>query len=150
MMIDGRWLSVRRSDPRVFALFRRHYSSEKNWRWRATGDTNVLGPGECMVLLTACERAAFAWQRNTVERFDHQHGVCCTLFRNEGAGLSSALIREACELAECRWPGQRQFTYVDPQKIRHKRDPGRCFLKAGWRRAGESNTGLVLLERFPD
>jgi hypothetical protein len=70
------------------------------------------------------------------------------VFRNEGAGLSSDLVREADELAWQRWPNEpRHFTYVDASKIRPKRDPGRCFLRAGWQRAGQSKNGLVLLER---
>ena len=86
-----------------------------------------------MVLLSQCGRALFVWLRNTVERYDHQVGVNCTVFRNEGArGLSSELIREADELAWQRWPGERHFTYVDDSKIRSS-NPGYCFLKAGWR-----------------
>ena len=105
-----------------FGLWRRHYSAEKNWKWRATGDTNILGPGECMVLLSQCGRALFAWQRNTMERFDKQTGVSCTVFRNEGAGLSSELIREADDLAWRRWPDEpRHFTYVNPVKTTKQR-----------------------------
>ena len=148
-MIDGNWLSVRRDDARAFAFYRRHYSSGKQMKaFRERGNTNFMGPGECMVLLTKCCRAVFAWQYNTVERYDKQTGVCCTIFRNEGAGLSSDLIREADDLARQRWPEQlRHFTYVDAGQVRPKRDPGRCFLRAGWRRAGQSMQGLVLLER---
>ena len=89
-MIEGYWLPVRRNDPRAFALYRRHYSADKNMgAWRAR-DTNFLGPGECMVLLTSCGQAVFAWQHNTSPRFDGQVGVCCTLFRNEGPGCRAS------------------------------------------------------------
>jgi len=98
-LIDGHWLSVRRNDPRAYGLWRRHYSAEKNWRWRAVGCTEFMGPGETLVLLSTCGRALFAWQRNTIARLDGQTGVCCTVFRNEGAGRSSDLIREADALA---------------------------------------------------
>ena|SRR5215472_11555889 len=151
-MIDGYWLSVRRNDPRVFALFRRHYSANKNWRWRRSDNTNVLGPGECMVLLSPCGRATFAWQHNTTPRFDHQVGVVCTLFRNEGAGLSSELIDEADELAWQRWSDiPRHFTYVDPSSTSRRRskraEAGQCFIHAGWRPCGRTPRGLVVLER---
>ena len=154
-MIDGTWLSVRRNDARAFGLWRHHYSAQKNWKWRAVGDTNILGPGECQVLLSQCGRALFAWQHNTAERFDGQQGVCCTVFRNEGAGLSSDLIREADELAWQRWPDQlRHFTYVDGAKTSRRRSkhapPGRCFIAAGWRECGRSKEGLVLLERHKE
>ncbi len=102
-----------------------------------------------MVLISQCCRALFVWLRNTVDRLDHQVGVNCAVFRNEGAGLSSDLIREADELAWQRWPDERHFTYVDGSKIRRKRDPGRCFVRAGWSVAGYSKNGLVLLERMP-
>src|SRR5262245_33308951 len=151
-MIDGNWLSVRRNDPRAFAFYRRHYSAEKQMKPFRARDTNFMGPGECLVMLTKCSRAVFAWQYNDVERYDHQVGVCCTIFRNEGAGLSSELIREADDLAWHRWPDQlRHFTYVDAQKTSLRRSkhapPGRCFIEAGWRQCGQSKEGLVLLER---
>ena len=151
MIVDGYWLSVRRNDSRAFALYRRHYSAYKNMKpYRAVGETNFLGPGECMVLLTSCGQAVFTWQRNTVPRYDGQTGVCCTIFRNESPILSSDLIREADMLACQRWPGERHFTYVDHTRIRHKRDPGRCFRKAGWTVCGHNKDGrLTILERLP-
>jgi hypothetical protein len=146
-MIDGHWFSVRRNDPRAYGLWARHYSAGKSRRWRETGSTEFIGPGEVMVLLSDCSRALFAWQRNTIPRLDAQTGVCCTVFRNESPVLSSELIREADALAWQRWPGERHFTYVDPAKVRRKRDPGRCFLRAGWRVCGTNADGrLRLLE----
>jgi len=103
-----------------------------------------------MVLLTLDCTALFAWQRSTRERDSGQIGICCTVFRNEGPLLSSELVAAADELAWARWPDQaRHFTYVNADKVRHKRDPGRCFLKAGWRRCGTSKGGLIILERLP-
>lgn len=152
-MVDGNWLAVTRVDPRAFALYRRHYSFEKNAPYRQRWNTNVTGSGETMVLLTQCLRGLFVWLRNTVARLDGQVGVNCTIFRNEGAGLSSDLIREADALAWGRWPGERHFTYIDAQKTRHRRSkhapPGKCFIEAGWQECGFSAEGLVLLERLP-
>jgi hypothetical protein len=103
-----------------------------------------------MVLLSTCCRALFIWVKNTVERFDRQVGVNCAVFRNEGAGLSSELIREADELAWQRWPGERHFTYIDDAKIRSTH-PGFCFLMAGWQKAGRNADGrLTILERLAD
>ena len=39
-------------------------------------------------------------------------------------------------LAWERWPGERLFTYVDPNKVRSF-NPGYCFLRAGWDRCPE-------------
>src|SRR5216683_4044514 len=146
-MIDGNWLASHRADPRAFALYRRHYSAEKNAANRAHNTSKFMGPGECMVLLTVDCRAVFAWQHNTVARFDGQRGIACTIFRNESPVLSSELIREACELAWQRWPGERLFTYVADAKIRSV-NPGACFKFAGFRACGRNATGkLTILER---
>ncbi|HEY2592521.1 MAG TPA: hypothetical protein VGK33_01320 [Chloroflexota bacterium] len=147
LLAEGNWLAVTRTDPRAFAMYRRHYSAEKNARASGRSNTNVAGPGETMVLLTEACDALFVWMHNTVARFDGQLGVNCAVFRNEGSVLSSDLVREADELAWRRWADYpRHFTYVDPSKIRRKRDPGRCFLKAGWRACGLSAEGKVLME----
>lgn len=42
------------------------------------------------------------------------------------------------------------ITFVDPGKVRRKRDPGRCFLKAGFRRVGSTAGGLVALQLQPE
>lgn len=146
-MIDGYWLSSWKADPRALALYERHYSAHRYMDGRRRAQ--FVGPGEQMVLLTVCCRALFVWVRNTIERLDHQDGVNCTVFRNEGAGLSSELIREADDLAWQRWPSvRRHFTYVDDSKIQ-SRNPGYCFLKAGWQRVGRSRIHrLTLLERI--
>jgi hypothetical protein len=44
------------------------------------------------------------------------------------------------------WPDLRHYTYVNSQKVASK-NPGFCFLKAGWRRCGVTKGGLLVLER---
>ena len=150
MLYPGQhWYAVDRADPRLYALYKRHYSAEKNAAYRRPGNTNCVGPGVPLCLLTTAGDAAFIWLWNTAERLDGQTGVGCTLFRNESPTLSSALILEAERLAWSRWPGARLFTYVDARKVRRKRDPGRCFLRAGWRHCGTSGRGLLLFEKLP-
>ena len=149
-LVDGYWLATHRADPRAYALYARHYSAEKNARSRRSVTANFLGPGECMVLLTIGCDALFAWQRNTVKRLDGQAGVICTVFRNESLALSSLLIREACDLAWQRWPGERLFTYIADAKVRSS-NPGYCFKMAGWRTCGRNKDGrLTILERLPE
>lgn len=101
-----------------------------------------------MILLTPDALGLFVWRK--FRSMDNQEGVNCAIFRNEGAGLSSDLIRLADALAWDRWPGERLYTYVDPKKVRHKRDPGRCFLRAGWRHWGWSKSGLRILDCRPE
>jgi hypothetical protein len=40
-------------------------------------------------------------------------------------------------------------TFVDPAKTRRKRDPGRCFRRAGWQHAGFTAGGLYVLQQLP-
>lgn len=101
-----------------------------------------------MVLISTDGRALFVWRREQYRR-DAQEGVNCTVFRNEGEQLSSRLIREAMELAWRRWPGERLFTFVNPRKVQ-SRNPGYCFLCAGWRRVGRTKEKrLLILEALP-
>ena len=139
-----------RADPRALALYKRHYSAAKSAPYRQARSLNFVAAGQPLVLLTVAGDACFVWLRNTAERLDRQRGICCTLFRNEGPLLSSDLVREADALAWARWPDvPRHFTYVDPGKVR-SRNPGYCFLRAGWRRCGRSGRGLLLLQVFPE
>jgi hypothetical protein len=80
---------------------------------------------------------------------DQRGGVNCAIFRNEGAGQSSLLIRAAMEIAWHRWPGARLYTYVNPRRVRSA-NPGYCFKAAGWRLCGITKTRrLLVLEALP-
>jgi 1-acyl-sn-glycerol-3-phosphate acyltransferase len=67
-----------------------------------------------------------------------------SLFRNEGAGLSSVLIRDAVAATVALYPAPEAglITFVDASKVRHKRDPGRCYRKAGFKHVGFTVGGL--------
>lgn len=144
-LIGEGWIEVRDGNDTGRAIFDRHYS-----RYRyADGRKPLLfvGPGEKMVLLWHDARALFVWRR--FRSADHQQGVNCAIFRNEGAGLASSLIRAADLMADQRWPGERHYTYVNPRAVRST-NPGCCFLRAGWRRCGVTkHRKLLILERLP-
>lgn len=77
----------------------------------------------------------------------------CSCFRNESPTLSSTLIREA--VAITRWfygtaPELGFVTFVDTAKTHKKRDPGRCYRKAGWKPCGYTKGGLFTLQQLPD
>ena len=141
--IENPWYVIKDGDPRGRTMVDRHYSGVKVNKKRL-----FLPPGEKMVLMTNDSMALWGWVRNVVERMDKQEGVNCTVFRNEGNILSSWLVTMACEFAWARWPNQRLFTYVNPEKV-NSANPGFCFKKAGWTTAGKSQSGLVLLEKQP-
>lgn len=140
---DSAWVQTRDGDPDCLELYERHYSC---YRYADGRDRKLfVGPGQKMVLMTPDAKALFVWRKF----IDHsgQTGVNCAVFRNEGAGLSSDLIRDAERWAWDRWPGERLYTYVNPRATRHKRDPGRCFRRAGWTPCGMTKGGLVILEK---
>jgi len=79
----------------------------------------------------------------------------CSLFRNERSDLyrSSDLITYAVAHTRDYWPevpALGMVTFVDPGKTRAKRDPGRCYRRAGWKHVGYTKGGLYALEQFPE
>jgi len=144
----GHWYGASRRDPRVVGLFSRHYSAVKNNKttrhWLATG---ITAPGETITLMTADCSALFVWLKQKYIDND-QTGVNCAVFRNEGSELSSTLILEAEQFAWERWQGERLYTYVDPDAVKSK-NPGYCFIKAGWKKCGITKGGLIILEKMP-
>lgn len=143
--VAGTWLTARDGDETGRALFHRHYSRQPYADGRKP--KLYVGPGEKLVLITPCAHAMFVWRR-FVNR-DGNQGVNCAVFRNEGAGLSSDLIKAAVAVAWDRWPGQRLYTYVNPRRIRST-NPGFCFLMAGWVRCGiTKRRRYLVLELMP-
>jgi hypothetical protein len=144
---SANWLYSWQADKDAIALYERHYSCHhyRDGRQRK----NFVGPGEKIVLLGNGFAALFVWRKFMRPSPDGQIGVNCSVFRNESAQRSSALILEAMEIAWRRWPGERLFTYVDPKQIRSS-NPGYCFLAAGWRRCGVTKWNrLLILEALP-
>lgn len=139
------WIEVRDGNDTGRSIFDRHYS--RYFYKDGRKPKLYAGPGEKMVMLTPCARALFIW-RKFIDA-SGQQGVNCAVFRNEGAGLSSHLIREADRLADIRWPAQRHYTYVSAEKVKSS-NPGFCFIKAGWRRCGVTKARkLLIFERLP-
>lgn len=137
------WYLTKDGDRSCYDLFRRHYSC----RNAAPRNGLFVGPGDKIVLRTDAGDAVFVW-RHSRFRADEQTGVECTLFRNEGPHQSSELVRQADAIADFVWPDRRHYTFVDQEKVR-SRNPGFCFIAAGWRRCGHTKRGLLILERLP-
>lgn len=144
-----RWALSHRFDRAAVALADRHYNR------RAVGSPQFVPPGRCVVLLSSCGRAVWttSWPFAEYVRHDWPGAWINSLFRNEGAGLSSELIREAVAATRWLWPDVPplgMLTFVDANRVRRKRDPGRCYLRAGFRRVGTTKGGLVALQLLPD
>lgn len=141
---DGHWHRVKRTDKRALDLADRHYSRQ------TVGAVEFMSNGKTLVLLTLDARAVWG----AIENLDPNggHRWRCAIFRNEGAVRSSELVREATTRTYLYWrrhyggiPAVPLTTEIDPSKVKRKRDPGRCFLRAGWRKVDERR-GLVVLQ----
>lgn len=145
------WWLTKDGDLDCLDLYERHYSC---YRYVDGRERKLFaGPGEKIVLRTEAGDAMWVWRVFIDNCIDHrtgerQQGVNCAVFRNESAHQSSMLIRQADAIADCIWPGSRHYTYVRAEAIRSK-NPGFCFISAGWRKCGRTKGGLRILERNP-
>lgn len=146
------WSASNRADIRALPLADRHYNRQK------PGTPQFVPPGRCVVLLAPNYGEALAlWVSSWpfAEYVRHRWGGAwvCSCFRNEGAGLSSLLILDALMATRAVWgdpPPLGMVTFVDRKHVRRKRDYGRCYLRAGFERDGETKGGLVVLRIAPD
>jgi hypothetical protein len=147
-MADQPWIRTTKFDPAAAALADRHYSRRK------IGSPQFMPPGETVVLVTPEKDAVFGWWRphptSGIKAMNGLDGWTCTIFRNESRHKSSDLIRAAeqflVDLGVTIGPSGF-ITYVWDKKVRSE-NPGYCFKRAGWKRAGRSadNRKTLLLK----
>jgi hypothetical protein len=144
------WRPSWRADPAARVLADRHYNRQ------AHGAAQFVPPGRCLVLLTADRSAVWvtSWPLPQYVRHAWPGAWVCSLFRNERPDLhlSSDLITAAVAHTRAHWPAVPApgfVTFVDPGKTRRKRDPGRCFRRAGWQHTGFTAGGLYALQQLP-
>lgn len=141
-----RWAQSWRADPRAAAMADRHYARQSH------GSLQFVPPGRCLVLTTPTALWVTSWPFAEYVKHAWAGAWVCSLFRNEGDALSSELILEAVAATRWWWPAVPDLgmvTFVDASKVRRKRDPGRCFLRAGFECVGETAGGLVALRLAP-
>jgi hypothetical protein len=141
-----KWTLSHRFDRRALPLADRHYNRRKR------GTPQFTSPGRTLVLLTAAADAVWVstWPYETFAWHAWAGAWVNTLFRNESDVLASELIAEAVQATRFWWgePPARAYpivTFIDPDNVRPKRDPGYCYLMAGWERIGITKRDLVVL-----
>lgn len=150
MAVAGmRWERSHRFDPRAVRIADRHYNRRK------PGTPQFVPPGRNLVFLTPDESALWvtSWPFAEYVRHAWPGAWVNSCFRNEGGGLSSDLIREAIAASRALWPAVPALgliTFVDASKTRHKRDPGRCYRRAGFHHVGFTKGGLWAFQIPPD
>ncbi len=145
------WHVSHRCDPRGAALADRHYNRQ------SIGAPNFVPPGRCFVLTTTDADAVWvtSWPFAEYVRHAWAGAWVNSLFRSEAQAhyLSSDLIRAAIAATRWYWPDVPPLgmvTFVDASKVRHKRDAGRCYRKAGFQHVGYTKGGLVALQLLLD
>jgi hypothetical protein len=143
-----RWRLSHKFDPSALPLANRHYNRRK------IGSPQFVPPGRSVVLLTPEADALWvsSWPFAEYVRHAWPGAWVCSCFRNESEHLSSELITEAVAATRSVWPDVPDLgmvTFVDADKTRRKRDPGRCFRRAGWKHVGFTKGGLWALQLTP-
>ncbi len=142
-----RWQVSHRADRVAVALADRHYNRQH------VGSPQFVPPGRNLCFVTNDGLAVWTTSWPFAEYVKHEWAGAWvnSIFRNEGPHLSSELIREA--IAASRWTWQPPelgiVTFVDAGKVRHKRDPGRCYRKAGFHHVGFTKGGLHAFQLLP-
>lgn len=144
------WRMSWRADPAGAEIADRHYNRQ------AHGSPQFVPPGRCLVLVAAEGEALWVTSWPFAKFVKHEWAgawINSTFRRDSGDVLASDLIRAAVAVTRWRWPDVPDLgmvTFVDPSKVRRKRDPGRCFLRAGFRPAGQTKGGLLAFRLAPD
>ena len=151
------WELSHRFDRKSRVIADRHYSRQ------TPGSRQFVAPGRCCVLYTSRRDGQALWVTSWPYKRYTKHewagAWVNTLFRNEGAGLSSALIVEA--IACTRWvhlhtaswrgpiPEMGLITFVDSKKVQGT-NPGYCYECAGFTKAGKTKGGLIAWQLRPN
>ncbi len=141
MTRDIAWRLSWRADPAAREIADRHYNRQK------VGSPQFVPPGRCLVLLADDALWVTSWP--FAEHVQHAWAGAWvnSLFRREGGPVASELIRQAVGVTRWCWPDVPDLgmvTFVNADKVRHKRDPGRCYARAGFSRVGHTKGGLVV------
>jgi len=147
-MTSMNWYLSNRADKRALPIADRHYNRQK------IGSPQFVPPGRCCVLLSENADALWvsSWPFAEYTKHEWAGAWICSCFRNESNTLSSTLIREAVSVSRWYWgepPKLGMVTFVNTEKVRRKRDWGRCYRKAGWKMAGMTKGGLIALQILP-
>ncbi len=125
------WERVTKWNESACKLADNHYSRQ------SVGSNQALPPGETLLMLTPSRDAVWGAVHN-MEPGSPAKRWRVSIFRREGGRRSSDLIQEATRMTLDYWarhyrmPEVPLMTEVDADLTRRKRDPGRCFHKAGW------------------
>lgn len=145
------WCVSYRNDSRGRAVADRHYNRQ------VIGAPGFVPPGRCLVLLTPAADALWvtSWPFAQFVQHAWAGAMVNSLFRREPEcpHLASELITAAAAATRAHWPDLPDLgmvSFVDAAKTRRKRDPGRCYRRAGWTHVGFTKGGLWAFQLRPE
>lgn len=140
------WILSDRADPLSRSIADRHYNRQK------PGAPQFVPPGRCLVLRTSGAVWVTSWPFAEYVKHQWAGAWVNSCFRRESGPVASLLIREAVACTRWFWPEVPELgmiTFIDRKKVKHKRDPGRCYRRAGFKVVGETKGGLLALQLLP-
>jgi hypothetical protein len=171
-----KWFLSFRADQRARVVADRHYNRQKvgSKQFVPPGGCLVLATENYAALWVTstpfAEYVKHAWPGAWVNSLFRNEGKCvhCGLPDHAAATVpcwrpsgehefvaetvSSQLITDAVA-ASCAVLGPPPplgiVSFVDASQVKRKRDPGRCYRKAGWRHAGFTKAGLWVFQQLP-
>jgi hypothetical protein len=151
------WELSHRADPECLPVVDQHYSRQK------PGTPQFVPPGRCIVL-KAMDRGEVkavwvtGWPETRYVKHEWAGAWVNNVFAKVGGPwLASEMIRAA--VAVSRWiaagldnwgipPALGLVSFVDASKVR-SRNPGYCYLCAGFTRVGMTKGGLISYQMLP-
>lgn len=144
------WRVSYRNDPISRTIADRHYNRQK------IGADGFVPPGRCLVLRDADDSGLWvtSWPFAEFVRHAWPGAMVNSLFRREPEceHVASELIMAACAATRAHWPDLPDLgivSFVDAAQTRRKRDPGRCYRRAGWTHVGFTKGGLWAFQLLP-
>lgn len=141
-MSESPWRPSDRYDPAAVALADRHYNRQK------PGTPQFIAPGTHLALIAADKTALWVTRWPKYSQHAWRGAWENTLFRKEGSGLASEMIRHAVAHTRAKWPrvpALGMVTFVNASKVRST-NPGYCYLMAGFRHVGFTKGGLHVFQ----
>lgn len=136
------WFMSNRADPRALPLADRHYSRQK------PGSPQFVPPGRCLVLLTENADALWvtSWPFAKYVKHAWAGAWMNSFFRREPECpyRASDLITEALAVTRDFFgapPDLGLVTFIKRDAVKSKKNPGYCYLMAGFEPAGVTKGG---------
>lgn len=148
--MESLWHISWRADPAVRPIADRHYNRQK------VGAKQFAPPGRVLVLRRPHAFWMTSWPIAKYVKHAWAGAWVNSAFRREpeDPALASDLILSA--IAATRWyygwaPEPGLVSFVDATKVARKRDPGRCFIRAGFKLVGHTEEeGLLAFLLRPE